>query len=54
MARQLSRLRRKLVLAGDRVGRRLQKNFYLYVATLFTLLALVDAVSFNYIVGIRQ
>jgi CHASE2 domain-containing sensor protein len=54
MASQLSRLRRKLVLAGDRVGRRLQKNFYLYVATLFTLLALVDAVSFHYIVGMRQ
>jgi CHASE2 domain-containing sensor protein len=47
-------MRRKLVLTGDRVGRRLQKNFYLYVATLFTLLALADAVAFSYIVGMRQ
>jgi CHASE2 domain-containing sensor protein len=54
MARQLSILRHKLVLAGDKVGRRLRKNFYLYVAMLFTLLALVDAISFNYIVGMRQ
>lgn len=50
----LSRLRRFIVLAGDRLGTRLKQNFYLYVASFFTLLALLDAVTANYIVGMRQ
>lgn len=50
----LSKLRRFIVLAGDRIGIRFRQNFYLYVASLFTLLALLDAVSSNYIVGMRQ
>lgn len=50
----LSRLRRFIVLTGDRLGTRLKQNFYLYIASIFTLLALLDAVSANYIVGMRQ
>lgn len=48
------RVRRAVALAGDRLGARLQRNFYLYVAALFTVLALLDAATFNYIVGMRQ
>jgi CHASE2 domain-containing sensor protein len=50
----LSRLRRAAALAGDRLGVRLQRNFYLYVAALFTVLALLDAATFNYVIGMRQ
>jgi len=50
----LSRLRRAVALAGDRLGARLQRNFYLYVAVLFTALALLDAFTINYVVGMRQ
>lgn len=49
-----SRVRRALALAGDRLGARLQRNFYLYVAALFTVLALLDAATLNYVVGMRQ
>jgi CHASE2 domain-containing sensor protein len=54
MPRLTYKLRRAWALAGDRLGRRLQRSFYLYVATLFTLVALVDAVTFNAIIGMRQ
>jgi CHASE2 domain-containing sensor protein len=40
--------------AGDRIGSRLKRNFYFYGAVLFTLLALIDALSFNVIIGMRQ
>ena len=39
---------------GDRLGRRLRRNFYLYLALLFTGAALADAATGNRIVGIRQ
>lgn len=54
MFRLLSQLRRAITLAGDRLGTRLRRNFFLYLAVLFTLAALVDAVSFNTIGGMRQ
>ncbi len=54
MLNLLSRLRRAVARAGDRLGARLQRNFYLYAAALFTVLALLDAASFNYVVGMRQ
>lgn len=40
--------------AGDALGRRLRRNFYLYLAVFFTLLALVDAASTNLIGSMRQ
>lgn len=50
----LYRIRRSIALIGNRIGLRLQRNFYLYSAALFTLLALLDAASLNLIVGMRQ
>ncbi|TLM66300.1 MAG: CHASE2 domain-containing protein [Deltaproteobacteria bacterium] len=54
MFRFLSRLRRAAALAGDRIGARLQRNFFVYLAILFTAAALIDAATFNYVVGMRQ
>lgn len=49
-----TRLRRRLAGAGDRLGLRLRRSFYLYLALLFTVAALADAVTGNRIVGVRQ
>jgi adenylate cyclase len=40
--------------AGDALGRRLRRNFYLYLAAFFTLLALADFASSNLIGSMRQ
>lgn len=40
--------------AGEWLGRRLRRSFYLYLAALFTIIALVDAASTNLIVSMRQ
>ncbi len=49
-----TRLRRRLAGAGDRLGLRLRRSFYLYLALLFTVAVLADAVTGNRIVGVRQ
>ena len=46
--------RRALALAGNRLGLRLRRSFYLYLAVVFTLGALTDAATGNRIVGLRQ
>ena len=54
MTRYLLRLRRALFLGFDRIGARLRNNFYVYAAVIFTLIALIDFFSANFIVGMRN
>lgn len=49
-----SRLRRIVARAGDWLGTRLRRNFYLYGAAVFSLLALLDTTVFNTVIGMRQ
>jgi adenylate cyclase len=54
MARLLITFRRAFALLLDRIGSKLRNNFYIYVAALLTIAAVVDLFTVNYIVGMRN
>lgn len=54
MSALLQRLKTWFTRTAFAIGRRLQSNFFLYLAAAFTLLVLVDAVTLNKIGGMRQ
>lgn len=54
MSELLQRLKTWLALSADALGRRLRQSFFLYLATVFTLVAVVDAGTSNYFGGMRQ
>lgn len=50
----LQRLKTRLTLLADDVGRRLRQSFFLYLAAVFTVIAVTDAFTSNYFGGMRQ
>lgn len=50
----LQRLKTRLTLLADDVGRRLRQSFFLYLAAIFTVIAVADAFTSNYFGGMRQ
>lgn len=50
----LHRLKTRLSRWSFSLGRRLRQNFFLYLAALFTVLAVVDTATINYVGGMRQ
>lgn len=50
----LQRLKTWLAHAADKVGRRLRQSFFLYLAAVFTVIAVIDAGTINYFGGMRQ
>ncbi len=54
MSALLQRLKTWFTRFAFDLGRRLQANFFLYLAAVFTLVVLVDAATVNYIGGMRQ
>lgn len=54
MNRFLITLRRNFALVLDRLGARLRNNFYIYIAVIFTLVAIADMLTVNFVVGMRN
>lgn len=54
MSAFLQRLKTSFSRTADLVGRRLRQSFFLYLAVVFTLIAVLDAGSINYFGGMRQ
>lgn len=54
MSAFLHRLKTRFARLAFSVGRRLQANFFLYLAAVFTVIVLADAATINYIGGMRQ
>lgn len=54
MSEFLQRLKTWLAHAADSIGRRLRQSFFLYLAAVFTVIAVVDAGTANYFGGMRQ
>lgn len=54
MKELLQRLKTRFTRAAFELGRRLQANFFLYLAAVFTVIVLADAATINYIGGMRQ
>lgn len=54
MSEFLQRLKTWLALSADALGRRLRQSFFLYLAAVFTVIAVVDAGTANYFGGMRQ
>jgi adenylate cyclase len=54
MSRLLVVLRRTITLLIDRIGSRLRNNFYIYVAVILSVVAVVDLFTVNFIVGMRN
>lgn len=54
MSAFLQRLKTSFARTADLVGRRLRQSFFLYLAVVFTVIAIVDASSINYFGGMRQ
>lgn len=54
MSEFLQRLKTWLARAADSLGRRLRQSFFLYLAAVFTVIAVVDAGTVNYFGGMRQ
>ncbi|MDI1302797.1 MAG: CHASE2 domain-containing protein [bacterium] len=54
MSAFLQRLKTSFARTADIVGRRLRQSFFLYLAAVFTVIAIVDAGSINYFGGMRQ
>lgn len=50
----LHRLKTNFSRLAFRLGRRLRQNFFLYLAAVFTVLAVVDTATVNYVGGMRQ
>jgi len=50
----LQSLKTRLARLADDVGRRLRQSFFLYLAVMFTVIAIVDATTVNYFGGMRQ
>jgi CHASE2 domain-containing sensor protein len=50
----LQRLKTWLARAADSIGRRLRQSFFLYLAAVFTVIAVVDAGTVNFFGGMRQ
>lgn len=50
----LQSLKTRLARLADDVGRRLRQSFFLYLAAVFTVIAIVDASTVNYFGGMRQ
>jgi hypothetical protein len=47
----LQSLKTRLARLADDIGRRLRQSFFLYLAAVFTLIAIVDASTANYFGG---
>ncbi|HET8731091.1 MAG TPA: CHASE2 domain-containing protein [Moraxellaceae bacterium] len=54
MSEFLQRLKTWLARTADTLGRRLRQSFFLYLAVVFTVIAVVDAGTVNYFGGMRQ
>lgn len=54
MSEFLQRLKTWFARAADMVGRRLRQSFFLYLAAVFTVIAVVDASSVHFFSGMRQ
>lgn len=54
MSEFLQRLKTWLAHTADSIGRRLRQSFFLYLAAVFTVIAVVDAGTANYFGGMRQ
>ncbi|MCC2636864.1 MAG: chase2 sensor protein [Moraxellaceae bacterium] len=54
MSEFLQRLKTWLARAADTLGRRLRQSFFLYLAAVFTVVAVLDATTVNYFGGMRQ
>ncbi len=54
MSEFLQRLKTWFARAADMVGRRLRQSFFLYLAAVFTVIAVVDASSLHFFSGMRQ
>lgn len=50
----LQSLKTRLARLADDIGRRLRQSFFLYLAAVFTVIAIVDASTANYFGGMRQ
>lgn len=54
MSALLQALKTRLAHLADDIGRRLRQSFFLYLAAVFTVIAIVDATTVNYFGGMRQ
>lgn len=54
MSEFLQRLKTWLARSADNLGRRLRQSFFLYLAAVFTVIAVIDAGSVNYFGAMRQ
>lgn len=54
MSALLQSLKTRLAHLADDIGRRLRQSFFLYLAAVFTVIAVVDATTINYFGGMRQ
>lgn len=54
MSALLQSIKTRFARLADDVGRRLRQSFFLYLAAVFTVIAIVDASSVNYFGGMRQ
>jgi adenylate cyclase len=54
MTKLLVSLRRNLSLLSDQIGTRLRNNFYLYVAAIFSLIAIADFCTVHFVIGMRN
>lgn len=54
MSAFLQRIKTSIARAADMVGRRLRQSFFLYLAAVFTVIAVLDASTVNYFGGMRQ
>lgn len=54
MSALLQALKTRLAHLADDIGRRLRQSFFLYLAAVFTVIAVVDATTVNYFGGMRQ
>jgi CHASE2 domain-containing sensor protein len=50
----LQQFKTALARAADTLGRRLKQSFFLWLAALFTVIAIIDAGTLNYFGGMRQ
>lgn len=54
MSAFLQNLKTSLARAADSLGRRLKQSFFLWLAAIFTLIAIIDSGTLNYFGGMRQ
>lgn len=54
MSSPLVALRRTIALLLDRIGSKLRNNFYIYVAVVLSIVAVIDLFTVNFIVGMRN